>query len=203
MRTERSSSSSRTLATREANRDRDRPRRIEPHERQAFEAIYARTQRRDQEPEHAAVANDRDDRDADRLARDRPDGLAAWQQRMQIDAQRPQSPTLPPAPSMPARLAELIERHLKQLLISAPATDATGRREVMLRMSDSVFPDTDLWLSATSEGWRLRVDARSALSRDLVDAVGAQLVERFASAGLGALAIDAIEPHAAEKRSGS
>ncbi len=88
-------------------------------------------------------------------------------------------------------LAELIERHVKQLLIpDATSRSAAQSREIMITLKDGLLPDTQLWLSRTPKGWRLRADTRSADAyRSLVDHAP-QLIERFAEGKLGELEVD-------------
>jgi hypothetical protein len=52
-----------------------------------------------------------------------------------------------------------------------------------------LLPGTELWLSRTSNGWKLRADTRSSTAyRSLVEGAP-QLIERFAQSQLGALEI--------------
>ena len=95
----------------------------------------------------------------------------------------------PPAPA-PA-LAELIEKHVRQLLVSENATSASGG-DVLLRMSDAALPGTDIWLRRTGRGWKVRADARSRDSYDAIVAGSERLVKRFAEQGLGELDIEPV-----------
>lgn len=95
----------------------------------------------------------------------------------------------PPAPA-PA-LAELIERHVRQLLVSETATSARGG-DVLLRMSDAALPGTDIWLRRTERGWKVRADVRSRDSYDAIVAGRERLVKRFAERGLGELDIESV-----------
>lgn len=95
----------------------------------------------------------------------------------------------PPAPA-PA-LAELIERHVRQLLVSETAISARGG-DVLLRMSDAALPGTDIWLRRTERGWKVRADVRSRDSYDAIVAGSERLVKRFAEHGLGELDIESV-----------
>lgn len=95
----------------------------------------------------------------------------------------------PPAPA-PA-LAELIERHVRQMLVSETATGERGG-DVLLRMSDAALPGTDIWLRRTERGWKVRADVRSRDSYDAIVAGSERLVERFAEHGLGELDIESV-----------
>lgn len=122
-----------------------------------------------------------------------PLGLQFQQQAQQVIQQVAQQPaSAGPAMLAPA-LAELIERHVKQLLVpDASSRSSAQSREIMLTLKDSVLPATELWLSRTDNGWRLRADTRSADSyRALVDGAP-QLIERFAAGNLGTLEVDPI-----------
>ncbi|MGJ4729963.1 type III secretion HpaP family protein [Luteimonas sp. SDU101] len=98
----------------------------------------------------------------------------------------------PPQPMASGRaLAEMLERHVRQLAVDGTATGA-GDGQVLLRMSDATLPGTDLLLSRTAEGWRLRADVRSRDSYDAIREAGPALARRFAEQNLGTLEID---PH--------
>jgi len=93
--------------------------------------------------------------------------------------------------NMAPALAELIARHVKQLLVPVEnrATHAASR-EVMLTLSNDILPGTDLWLSRTPEGWKLRADTRSPESYRFLVEQTPELVKRFADGKLGTLEID-------------
>ena len=88
-------------------------------------------------------------------------------------------------------LAELIERHVKQLLVpDATSQSSAQSREIMISLKDGLLPNTELWLSRTPTGWRLRADTRSTDAyRSLVDGAP-QLIKRFADSRLGELEVD-------------
>ncbi|HJR73204.1 MAG TPA: hypothetical protein VJ806_06155 [Luteimonas sp.] len=95
-----------------------------------------------------------------------------------------------PAPS-PQGLAELIEKHVRQLAVDdSAARDSDG--QVLLRMADATLPGTDLLLSRTADGWALRADVRSRASYDAIREAAPELAKRFAERNLGTLSID---PH--------
>ena len=99
----------------------------------------------------------------------------------------------PPPVANPQAFAELIERHVRQLAVD----DAVARGDsgqVLLRMSDTTLPGTDLLLSRNSngDGWTLRADVRSRSSFDAIREAAPQLAKRFAERNLGTLEID---PH--------
>jgi hypothetical protein len=98
-----------------------------------------------------------------------------------------------PAPPMASgkALAEMLERHVRQLAVDGAASaDADGH--VLLRMSDATLPGTDLLLSKTADGWLLRADVRSRDSYDAICEAAPALARRFAEHDLGQLQID---PH--------
>lgn len=109
------------------------------------------------------------------------------------DAQRRESTTLPPAAAEQAaapRIAELLDRHVRQLAASEGA--AAGEGQVLLRMADATLPGTDLLLTRTPEGWALRADVRSRGSFDAIRDAAPELARRFAARNLGTLT---VEPH--------
>lgn len=98
-----------------------------------------------------------------------------------------------PAPPMASgkALAEMLERHVRQLAVDGAAS-ADGDGHVLLRMSDATLPGTDLLLSKTADGWLLRADVRSRDSYDAIREAAPALARRFAEHDLGQLQID---PH--------
>ena len=100
-------------------------------------------------------------------------------------------PAAPQAPASSQALADMLERHVRQLAVSPNGVDHE-RGQVLLRLNDSTLPGTDLLLSRTDRGWLLRADVRSRGSFDAIQQAAPQLAERFASRNLGTLEID---PH--------
>jgi len=102
------------------------------------------------------------------------------------------APTQAPLPMASSRtLADMLERHVRQLAVDgAASTDGDGH--VLLRMADATLPGTDLLLSRTADGWRLRADVRSRGSYDAILEAAPLLAKRFAEHDLGHLEID---PH--------
>lgn len=99
--------------------------------------------------------------------------------------------TTVPLPANPNAFAALLERHVRQLAVSAGgATRNDG--QVLLRLADSTLPGTDLLLSRTADGWLLRADVRSRGSFDAIRDAAPTLAKRFAERNLGTLTID---PH--------
>ena len=102
------------------------------------------------------------------------------------------APVAAPAPMASGRsLAEMLERHVRQFAVDEAAAGG-GDGQVLLRMSDATLPGTDLMLSRTAEGWRLRADVRSRDSYDAIREAAPALARRFADQNLGTLEID---PH--------
>jgi hypothetical protein len=121
-------------------------------------------------------------------------GLQMQQQTQQIIQQVAQQPAAAgqPATLAPA-LAELIERHVKQLLVpDASSRSSAQSREIMITLKDNILPNTELWLTRTEKGWRLRADTRSADSYRSLVGGAPQLIERFAAHDLGELEVDPV-----------
>ncbi len=90
-------------------------------------------------------------------------------------------------------LSELVQKHVKQMLVSDPRSQRGGRsREVLLRMQNDVLPGTDLWLAQTEDGWQLRADVRSRDAYDTLLANQDELMQRFADSALGKLTIEPV-----------
>ena len=118
-------------------------------------------------------------------------GAQAWQQAQQIVMQGAQQAAPAAQSALAPALAELIERHVKQLLVPESRSSAQSR-EIMITLKDGLLPGTELWLSRTDKGWKLRADTHSAEGyRQLLDGAP-RLIERFASKHLGELEIDPV-----------
>lgn len=118
------------------------------------------------------------------------DAAAMFQAQMAMRDGAQAAPAPPPAAS-PQGLAELIEKHVRQLAVDeGAARDSDG--QVLLRMADATLPGTDLLLSRTADGWALRADVRSRASYDAIREAAPELAKRFAERNLGNLS---IEPH--------
>ncbi|GAA0683155.1 hypothetical protein ISN75_20660 [Dyella marensis] len=115
-------------------------------------------------------------------------GAQAWQQAQQIVLHGAEQPAPAAQAALAPALAELIERHVKRLLVPDARSSAQSR-EIMITLKDGVLPGTELWLSRTDKGWKLRADTHSPDAyRQLLDGAP-QLIERFASSRLGELEI--------------
>ena len=96
-------------------------------------------------------------------------------------------------PLQSAGLGDLIEKHLRQMLVSESARSGDGREaRVMLRLSDATLPGTDLMLTRGEAGWELRAEVASTAARDALHQCAPDLVERFAAGGLGKLSIETV-----------
>ncbi len=148
---------------------------------------------RDARPARAGDEPRRDDGlgDADSSRLPPAEMAALWQAHLAVrDAVTMPQAATPQA--NPTAFAELIERHVRQLLVSQGGLDSRGEGQVMLRMSDATLPGTDLMLTRTSDGWVLRADVRSRDSFDAIRRAMPELTRRFAERHLGALT---VEPH--------
>jgi hypothetical protein len=115
--------------------------------------------------------------------------VASLAQNQRLIAEAPQQAAMTASSTFTPALAELIEKHVKQMLVSAPSSRLRAR-EILLRMHDDVLPGTDLWLTQTSGGWSLRADVRSRDAYDALVAGSGDLIERFADHALGELTIE-------------
>lgn len=116
-------------------------------------------------------------------------GAQAWQQAQQIVLHGADQAAPAAQAALAPALAELIERHVKQLLVPDARSSAQSR-EIMITLKDGVLPGTELWLSRTDKGWKLRADTHSPEAyRQLLEGAP-QLIERFADRRLGELEID-------------
>ena len=119
-----------------------------------------------------------------------PAELAALMQAQVLAREVPAAvPTAAPqAHANPQALADMLERHVRQLAVSSDAGAEKG--QILLRLADSTLPGTDLLLSRTDSGWLLRADVRSRGSFEAIQQAAPQLAERFAARNLGTLEIE-------------
>jgi hypothetical protein len=169
---------------------------LPPEQEQALRDLLQRQLSEGRAQSPVLASRDQDSSSSDSQQDDHRDGQAGAntglqalhlaQQTIVQDAQQP----APSHAAMAPALAELIERHVKQLLVpDATSRSAAQAREIMITLKDGLLPGTELWLSRTSNGWKLRADTRSSTAyRSLVDGAP-QLIERFAQSQLGALEI--------------
>lgn len=120
-----------------------------------------------------------------------PAELAALMQAQVLSRETPAmpAPTQPTPAANSQALADMLERHVRQLAVGG-SDDGRDGGQVLLRLSDSTLPGTDLLLSRTQTGWRLQADVRSRGSYEAIQQAAPQLAERFASRNLGSLEID-------------
>lgn len=118
-----------------------------------------------------------------------PESAALWQAQ-HMATQAPALAThAPPAAANPAALAQMLERHVRQLAVSEGGA-LHGEGQVLLRLDESTLPGTDLMLTRTTDGWLLQAEVRSADSFDAIRQAAGQLGERFAERGLGNLVVE-------------
>lgn len=175
------------------------PHALSPDQEQALRDLLQRQLNEKGDPLLSLFAPHKDDDDSGQQGDDRSDGqgtasmgmqtLHLAQQALVQNAQQPAAASVTVAPA----LAELIERHVKQLLVpDASSRSAAQSHEIMITLKDGLLPGTELWLSRTSDGWKLRADTRSSTAyRSLVEGAP-QLIERFAQSRLGSLEITPI-----------
>ncbi|HEY6544876.1 MAG TPA: hypothetical protein VIZ64_08285 [Dokdonella sp.] len=178
--------------SRESGREASRPRAAAAAgEVELFRQLFERNTRHEAHPAEAA-------RVAGRLLEEReraPGELLAPETAALLNTHRlvldlPAAPTAMPLQS--AGLGPLIEKHLRQLLVSE-STRGDGREaRVMLRLSDATLPGTDLMLTRGESGWELRAEVASAAARDALHECAPDLIARFAAGGLGKLSIETV-----------
>lgn len=100
------------------------------------------------------------------------------------------APAMPAATGASTTIADLVERHVRQLAAGGGAIGGDGDGRVLLRMSDATLPGTDLLLSREAGGWVLRADVRSRDSYDAIRDAAPELAKRFAQRNLGELRVE-------------
>jgi hypothetical protein len=114
----------------------------------------------------------------------------------QLQPQAPAAMDVPQAAQAQAgfapALSELLQKHVRQMLVTDPRSARGRPREVLLRMQNDALPGTDLWLTRTDDGWRLRADVSSRDAYDTLLEFQDELVKRFAESRLGELSIEPV-----------
>lgn len=110
------------------------------------------------------------------------------QAQMQPDAPQQAAQTASFAPA----LSELLQKHVRQMLVTDPRSARGRPREVLLRMQNDALPGTDLWLTRTDSGWSLRAEVSSRDAYDTLLEFQDELVKRFADSRLGELSIEPV-----------
>lgn len=103
-----------------------------------------------------------------------------------------QSQQAPMPSGAQSSLADLLEKHVRQLAVSPGGAHATDDGQVLLRLADDTLPGTDLLLSKVEGGWVLRADVNSRSSYDAIRDAAPGLAERFKSKNLGTLHVDPV-----------
>jgi hypothetical protein len=111
-------------------------------------------------------------------------------QRVLLEAPASVVQNAPPQPN--AQLADLIEKHVKRMLVSEGASRGGRDAQVVLQLSDGLLSGTQLSLSRSGQGWRLQADASSSRSFDAIRDCAPELARRFAARGLGTIEIDPV-----------
>jgi hypothetical protein len=118
-----------------------------------------------------------------------PPDLSALVQAQRIAWDSAAAGVAPPPSNPQATLAELLEKHVRQLLISESSARSGQGEQLMLRLADATLPGTDLMLTRTEGGWALRAECTRADSYESIRKHAPALVARFAEKSLGELQI--------------
>jgi hypothetical protein len=94
----------------------------------------------------------------------------------------------PPVEHFDTSLAELIEQHIRGLMVGA-ASREPGNQAVRLELSNAVLPETIFSLRRNRDGWQLLATSRSRQSLERLARHTPALVDRFAQASLGSLEV--------------
>lgn len=89
--------------------------------------------------------------------------------------------------SPPAMLDDLIAQYVRQLAISDPSA---ADPRLMLKLDPTMFPDTELFLVKSAEGWILQASTRAPTVFRLLAEHGPALERRFTLRRLGTLTIE-------------
>ena len=100
------------------------------------------------------------------------------------------SGTNPSPQGASAELAELIEKHVRRLLVSDDAAHGGRDARVVLSIGDGVLAGADLVLTRGEHGWLLHADVRNDRQAEAMRQSAPDLARRFADGGLGTIAIE-------------
>jgi hypothetical protein len=95
-----------------------------------------------------------------------------------------------PAASQSGELAELIEKHVRRMLVSEDASHGGRDGRVILSLADGALAGADLVLSRGESGWTLHAGALDARQAETMKRCAPDLVKRFAASGLGTISIE-------------
>jgi hypothetical protein len=96
----------------------------------------------------------------------------------------------PPQTSASNELADLIEKHVRRMLVSDDAAHGGRDARVMLRIGDGVLAGADLVLTRGEQGWLLHADVGNERQAEAMRESAPDLARRFAASGLGAVTIE-------------
>jgi len=87
--------------------------------------------------------------------------------------------------------ADLMARHVQQMLVSEPMNGKPlQEQQLLLRLSDQILPNTQVMLSRNAQGWTLKAQSSGRDNLDLIRKSSDKLVSRFSEAGLGELNVE-------------
>jgi hypothetical protein len=96
----------------------------------------------------------------------------------------------PPQSSASNELADLIEKHVRRMLVSDDAAHGGRDARVMLRIGDGVLAGADLVLTRGEQGWLLHADVGNERQAEAMRESAPDLARRFAASGLGRVTIE-------------
>jgi hypothetical protein len=100
------------------------------------------------------------------------------------------STNAPPQTGASNELADLIEKHVRRMLVSDDAAHGGRDARVMLRLGEGVLAGTDLVLTRGEQGWLLHADVGNERQAEAMRESAPDLARRFAASGLGAVTIE-------------
>ncbi len=95
-----------------------------------------------------------------------------------------------PGSTAQADFADLMARHVQQMLVSDKAGHFNQEQQMLLRLSNQVLPNTQVMLSRNATGWTLKAQSSSRDTLDVVQESTDKLIHRFSEAGLGNLTVE-------------
>ena len=96
----------------------------------------------------------------------------------------------PPQTGAGNELADLIEKHVRRMLVSDDAAHGGRDARVLLRLGDGVLAGTDLVLTRGDQGWLLHADVGNERQAEAMRESAPDLARRFAESGLGTVTIE-------------
>lgn len=135
------------------------------------------------------------DKKRDEQKRDDDQALSQWNSPQSQSTSMQTAPGAAPLPGSTAQadFADLMARHVQQMLVTEPkAGHFNQEQQMLLRLSNQVLPNTQVMLSRNATGWTLKAQSSNHDTLEVVRDSTDKLIHRFSEAGLGSLTVETV-----------